>query len=122
MRFGSKIPRSPAIREPKNSNTGFISEAISSTVSPYAQVGKYLYILLVRISNKRSCGDSLASTRIFLEFARELRKLVEDFEEEMEVLAKKELIEQIRENRREKEKGNTVTFDNLEDLEKELEL
>ncbi|MBU7024869.1 MAG: hypothetical protein HXS40_11965 [Theionarchaea archaeon] len=71
---------------------------------------------------KKSLGDSLASTRILLEFARDLRELVEDFEEEMEILAKKELMEQIRENRREKEKGNTVTFDSLEDLEKELEL
>jgi hypothetical protein len=41
---------------------------------------------------------------------------------EMEILSKKELIEQIRENRREKERGNTITFDKLEDLEKELEL
>jgi hypothetical protein len=29
---------------------------------------------------------------------------------EMEILSKKELIEQIRENRREKEKGNTITL------------
>jgi hypothetical protein len=41
---------------------------------------------------------------------------------EMEILSKKELIEQIRENRREKERGNTITFDKLEALEKELEL
>lgn len=51
-----------------------------------------------------------------------MRKIVENFEEEMEILARKELIEQIRENRREREKGNTIAFDTLEELEKELEL
>ena len=64
----------------------------------------------------------MVSTKILLEFARDLRRLVEDFEEEMEILSDKELIEQIKENREEKEKGNTIIFDNLENLEKELEL
>jgi len=44
---------------------------------------------------------------------------VEDFEEEMEILADKELMEQIEENRKEKEKGNTRIFNDLKDLEKE---
>jgi hypothetical protein len=57
-----------------------------------------------------------------LEFAKDLKQLVEDFEEEMEILADRELMKQIRENKREKERGNTKIFDNLEDLEKELEL
>ena len=55
------------------------------------------------------------------EFAKDLRQLVEDFEEEMEILADKELMEQIEENRKEKEKGNTRIFNDLKDLEKELE-
>jgi hypothetical protein len=33
---------------------------------------------------KRSQGDSLASIRILFEFAKDLRSLVEDFEEEMD--------------------------------------
>lgn len=58
---------------------------------------------------------------MLLEFAKDLRQLVEDFEEEMEILADKELMEQIEENRKEKEKGNTKIFNDLKDLEKELE-
>jgi hypothetical protein len=88
----------------------------------FQNCGSMLHDKLFNCENKKSLGDSLASTRILLEFARDLRELVEDFEEEMEILSKKELIEQIHENRREKEKGNIVTFDSLEDLEKELEL
>jgi len=61
----------------------------------------------------------LISTRVLLEFAKDLRQLVEDFEEEMEILADKELMEQIEENRKEKEKGNTRIFNDLKDLEKE---
>jgi hypothetical protein len=63
----------------------------------------------------------LISTKVLLEFAKDLRKLVEDFEEEMEILADKELMEQIEENRKEKEKGNTRIFNDLKELEKELE-
>jgi hypothetical protein len=58
---------------------------------------------------------------VLREFAKDLRQLVEDFEEEMEILADKELMEQIEENRKEKEKGNTRIFNELKDLEKELE-
>jgi hypothetical protein len=54
-------------------------------------------------------------------FAKDLRQLVEDFEEEMEILAGKELMEQIKENRKEKGKGNTRIFNDLEELKKELE-
>ncbi|MGD2250469.1 MAG: hypothetical protein PVF58_18895 [Candidatus Methanofastidiosia archaeon] len=56
-----------------------------------------------------------------LEFAKDLRQLVEDFEEEMEILADQLLMEQIKENKKEKEKGNTRIFNDLKDLEKELE-
>ena len=64
----------------------------------------------------------MISTKVLLEFAKNLRQLVEDFEEEMEILTNKELMEQIEENRKEKEKGNTRIFSDLKDLEKELEL
>ena len=63
----------------------------------------------------------MISTKVLREFAKDLRQLVEDFEEEMEILADKELMEQIEENRKEKEKGNTRIFNDLKDLEKELE-
>jgi hypothetical protein len=60
--------------------------------------------------------------RVLLEFARDLKKLVEGFEEEMEILADRELMEQIEENRKEKERGNTRIFDNVGDLKRELGL
>ena len=71
--------------------------------------------------SKGISGDTLENAKILLEFARDLRKLVEDFEEEMEILTNKELMESIKENKREK-KGNTKIFDNLDDLERELQL
>ena len=53
---------------------------------------------------------------------KDLKQLVEDFEEEMEILANRELMKQIEESKKEKEQGSTKIFDNLEDLEKELGL
>lgn len=64
----------------------------------------------------------MIDAKVLLEFAKDLKQLVEDFEEEMEILADRELMKQIRENKEEKERGKTKIFDNLEDLEKELEL
>jgi len=64
----------------------------------------------------------LIDAKVLLEFAKNLRQLVEDFEEEMEILADRELMNQIKENKKEKERGNTKIFDNLEELEKELGL
>ena len=63
----------------------------------------------------------MIDAKVLLEFAKDLKHLVEDFEEEMEILADRELMKQIKENKKEKEKGNAKIFDNLEDLEKELE-
>jgi hypothetical protein len=68
----------------------------------------------------RTLHDLKEESILSLEFAKDLRQLVEDFEEEMEILADKELMEQIEENRKEKEKGNTRIFNDLKDLEKEL--
>ena len=64
----------------------------------------------------------MIDAKVLLEFAKNLRQLVEDFEEEMEILADRELMNQIKENKKEKERGNTKIFDNLEELEKELGL
>lgn len=64
----------------------------------------------------------MIDAKVLLEFAKDLKELVEDFEEEMEILADAELMKQIRENRKEKKRGNTRIFETLEDLEKELGL
>jgi hypothetical protein len=64
----------------------------------------------------------LIDAKVLLEFAKDLKHLVEDFEEEMEILADRELMKQIKENKKEKERKNTRIFDNLDDLEKELGL
>jgi hypothetical protein len=64
----------------------------------------------------------LIDAKVLLEFAKDLKHLVEDFEEEMEILADRELMKQIKENKKEKERGNTRIFDNLDYLEKELGL
>jgi hypothetical protein len=64
----------------------------------------------------------LTDAKVLLEFAKDLKHLVEDFEEEMEILADRELMKQIKENKKEKERGNTRIFDNLDYLEKELGL
>jgi hypothetical protein len=64
----------------------------------------------------------LIDAKVLLEFAKDLKHLLEDFEEEMEILADRELMKQIKENKKEKERKNTRIFDNLDDLEKELGL
>ncbi len=64
----------------------------------------------------------MIDARVLLEFAKDLKQLVEDFEEEMEILADRELMKQIRENKKEKKSGNTKIFDNMQDLERELGL
>ena len=62
----------------------------------------------------------MIDAKVLLEFAKDLKHLMEDFEEEMEILADRELMKQIKENK--KERGNTRIFDNLDDLKKELGL
>lgn len=64
----------------------------------------------------------MKNTEILLKFARELKELVDDFSEEIEVLANEDLMDQIKENEEEKKKGNIKTFDNIEELKKELKL
>ncbi len=64
----------------------------------------------------------MKNTEILLKFARELKDLVDDFSEEIEILANEDLIDQIKENEEEKKKGNIKTFDNIEELKKELKL
>ncbi|MCK4310506.1 MAG: hypothetical protein KAV48_01440 [Methanomicrobia archaeon] len=64
----------------------------------------------------------MKNTEILLKFARELKDLVDDFSEEIEILANEDLMDQIKENEEEKKKGNIKTFDNIEELKKELKL
>lgn len=64
----------------------------------------------------------MKNTEILLKFARELKDLVDDFSGEIEILANEDLMDQIKENEEEKKKGNIKTFDNIEELKKELKL
>jgi hypothetical protein len=64
----------------------------------------------------------MKDTEILLKFARELKDLVNDFSEEMEILANEDLMKQIQDNEEEKEKGNTKIFESIEEVEKELDL
>jgi hypothetical protein len=64
----------------------------------------------------------MKNTEILLKFARELKDLVDDFSEEIEILANEDLMDQIKENEEEKKKGNIKTFDNIGELKKELKL
>ncbi len=64
----------------------------------------------------------MKNTEILLKFARELKDLVDDFSEEMEILANKDIMKQIQENEEERKKGNIKTFEDIDDLKKELEL
>lgn len=77
---------------------------------------------LFNYKGQGNVGDALVDAKVLLEFAKDLKQLVEDFEEEMEILANRELMKQIEESKKEKEQGSTRIFDNLKNLEKELGL
>lgn len=64
----------------------------------------------------------MKNTEILLRFTKELKDLVDDFSEEVEILADKDLMGQIGENEEQRKKGDTKTFETIEELEKELEL
>ena len=64
----------------------------------------------------------MKNTEILLKFTKDLKDLVDDFSEEMEILANDELIKQIKENEKERKKGAVKTFESIDELKKELEL
>ena len=59
---------------------------------------------------------------ILLMFARELREIVESFEEEAEILANTEIVSEIRESEEAYKKGEMREFRSIQDLEKEIGL
>ncbi len=59
-------------------------------------------------------------SKILLEFAHELHRVVEEFEEEMEILANKKLMDEIRNNEAAYKHGDVVQFNSIEDLRREL--
>lgn len=64
----------------------------------------------------------MKNTEILLKFTKDLKALVDDFSEEMEILANDELMNQIKESEKERKKGAVKTFENIDELKKELEL
>jgi len=64
----------------------------------------------------------MKNTEILLKFTKDLKDLVDDFSEEMEILANDELVKQIKESEKERKKGAVKTFESIDELKKELEL
>jgi hypothetical protein len=62
------------------------------------------------------------NAEIIHEFAIELKKVVEEFEEEMEILSNKELMEEIKNSEEARAKGDVVTFTSVQELRKSLGL
>ncbi len=59
---------------------------------------------------------------VLLKFAKELRELVESFEEELEILADRAVLEEIRESEDSYRRGEGREFKDIEDLKRELGL
>ena len=62
------------------------------------------------------------SAKAMHEFAMELKRVIEEFEEEMEILSKKELLEEMKKSEEDRRKGRVVTFKSLDEMRKELGL
>ena len=60
------------------------------------------------------------STKTLLEFAHELHRVIEDFEEELEILANQELMSEFESNEAAFKDGKTKTFTSIDSLKKEL--
>jgi hypothetical protein len=62
------------------------------------------------------------NAKVIHEFAIELKKVVEEFEEEMEILSNKELMEEIKTSEEARTKGDVVTFTSVQELGQSLGL
>lgn len=62
------------------------------------------------------------NAEVIHEFAVELKKVVEEFEEEMEILSNKELMEEIKSSEDARKKGDVVTFTSTQELRESLGL
>ena len=62
------------------------------------------------------------NAKVIHEFALELRKVVEEFEEEMEILSNKEIMEELKASNDSKANGEVVTFSSIKEFKKSLGL
>jgi len=60
------------------------------------------------------------NAKVIHEFALDLKKVVEDFEEEMEILSNKELMEELKEGKDSKTNGDVFTFTSIQEFKKSL--
>lgn len=60
------------------------------------------------------------NAKVIHEFALDLKKVVVDFEEEMEILSNKEIMEELKANKDSKTNGNVVTFTSIQEFKKSL--
>ncbi len=65
---------------------------------------------------------AISDKELLVMFARELREIVESFEEEAEILADKETMKEIEESEEAYRKGEVKRFKNIEDFRKEIGL
>ncbi|MDP2845694.1 MAG: hypothetical protein Q8N79_06440 [Candidatus Methanoperedens sp.] len=62
------------------------------------------------------------NAKVIHEFAIELKKVVEEFEEEMEILSNKEMMDELKASEESRKKGDVVTFNSVQELKKSLGL
>ena len=65
---------------------------------------------------------AISDKELLVMFARELREIVESFEEEAEILADKETMKEIEESEEAYRKGEVKRFKSIEDLGREIGL
>jgi hypothetical protein len=62
------------------------------------------------------------NAKVIHEFALELKKVVVDFEEEMDILSNKEIMEELKASKDSKANGDVVTFTSIQEFKKSLGL
>ncbi len=65
---------------------------------------------------------AISDRELLVMFARELREIVESFEEEVEILADEETMKEIEESEEAYRKGEVIKFNNIQDFRKEIGL
>ena len=64
----------------------------------------------------------ISESELLLKFAKELREVVESFEEEAEILVDRETLKEIEESKEAYKRGETVEFGNIKEFRKEIGL
>ena len=65
---------------------------------------------------------AISDKELLVMFARELREIVESFEEEVEILTDRETMEEIEESEEAYRKGEVKKFNNIDNFRKEIGL